>query len=194
MNIRTTLATIAFASGASAQSNATFLLTASNEVTPASPSTTISIYAAWDQPNPCDFIFGAANYDLVAAEGEFTSATLRLSSSPPNRVGVLNGNRVDGAAIGQLHIPAIGIFGNTKNVVLLVDYEWTTTDFTARSVDLTTENTTNFSIVPPTGGVAINMVDQGRFVPGSGSITVVPAPSTLTAFAAVTLVAARRRR
>jgi len=196
MKTQLPLTTLALAAGASAQTNATFILMASNDVTPASPSTTISVYAAWDQLNPGDLVFGAADYDLVATEGLFSSPTLVLGMNPPNNPGTANGSRVDGAAIGQVHLPSIGIFASEDNPILLAEYTWTTTNFAFRSVDFVTENTASFLLVPGVGGTSVNMVSTGQFTPGVGSLTVVPAPATLASLAGMALAPAvmRRRR
>jgi len=187
------LIAVAFAASASAQTNGRFILMSSNDVTPSSPATTISVYAAWDQVVPGDFILGAVNYDLVAAEAEFTAATLLFATKyAPNTAGTPDGPRVTGASIGQVHIPAAGIYANPANPALLAEYVWTTEDFSPRSIALRTENTTHFTLVPwGPGPVSINLVSLGALTPGSGSITVVPAPSA--ALIALPLLARRRR-
>jgi len=68
------------ASGAAAQTPATngrFVLEVDRAVVSASnPSVTLYVSAAWDQANPGDWTFGAGDYDLVAADGRFTSTRL----------------------------------------------------------------------------------------------------------------------
>jgi len=182
------------AASAAAQSNGTYVIMSSNDVSPGTPETTISVYAAWDQGAPGDFVLGAVNYDLVAAEGEFTGTNLVLGANPPNNAGTPAGSRVNGAAIGQVHLPTLGLPGNPDNPILLAEYTWTTTNFSNRTVDLSTESTSNFSIVPGPGGVSMNLVTSGDFSPGSGVINVVPAPSALALLGLGGLVAARRRR
>jgi len=160
-------------------------------VSPATPSARFGLYAAWDEQRPGDFVWGAGDYDLVASSGVFTVAKLVMGNMPPNNPGVINGNRVDGAAIGQVHIPSIGIFGDPSNPVLLAEYVWTTSDFTPRMVEFVTENTTNFSLVGRSS-VSPNLVRSGQFTPGFGSIRIVPDPGTLVLLGLAAL--SRRRR
>jgi len=188
------LGVVGLAAAASAQSNGTYIIMASNDVDPMNTSTTISVYAAWDQANPGDFVLGAGNYDLVASDGDFTGANLVLGADPPNNAGTPAGSRVNGAAIGQVHLPTLGLPGSPDNPILLAEYTWTTTNFANRTVDLSTENTTQFSVVPGPGGVSINLVNSGAFSAGSGSFNVTPAPSALALLGLGGLVAARRRR
>jgi len=195
MKTQLALTTLALAAGASAQTNATFILMASNDVTPATPSTTISVYAAWDQPMPPgsigSFFLGFSDYDLVASDGDFTSASLRFGMSPPNHPGTPNGSRVERAVIGQIVIP--GVIVRVDNPVLLAEYEWVTTDFSRRTVELYSENTRSFTVWPFAGGPSLNLVSRGEFTPGAGAITVIPGPSVL-AFIALAPAMMRRSR
>lgn len=190
------IACVTSAAGAQA-TNATFIIESSNDVSPSSSSTTISVYAVWDQPVPPgrwgSYTLIAANYDLVAEETAFTDAS--LASSPIRGTpGVLMGNRVNAAAVQQLHAPALGVWSNWDNPILLAQYTWTTTYFAQRTVDLTTENTSTFSVAPTYGGVSIDLVEQGRFAPGTGRIIVVPAVPTVALLGATTCLAMARRR
>ena len=163
-------------------------------VSPSSREVTMTVYAAWDQIAPGDFVLGAVNYDLLADSGEFTSAALILGMNPPNNAGLIKANRINGAAIGQVHIPGtLGVLGNPDNPIALAEYVWTTTDFSARTVGFVSEHTQNFSVVPGPGGVSINLFPD-EFTPGFGSITVVPAPSSVFILVIAGLTATRRRR
>jgi len=160
-------------------------------VSSATPVVTIGVLAAWDWPVPGETLFGAGNYDLAASSGEFTDAILVLGAMPPNNPGALNGKRVDGAAIGQVHIPSIGLHGDPSNPLLLAEYTWTTSDFTHRIVEFTTENTTNFGIILP--DISINLFPH-QFAPGFGSIMVVPGPGGFAILGLGGLIASWRRR
>jgi MYXO-CTERM domain-containing protein len=174
---------------ASAQpSNARFIITSSNDVDPMNPTTTIQVLAAWDET--MEHVFSGTNYDLVASDGEFTSASLDLMFTG-NNAGTPAGNRVNGASIGQIHLPP-AVPGQQGNPIALASYEWTTTDFTPRTVDLSTENTTQFRVTPLPGGLTISLINS--FTAGSGSFNVTPAPSALALLGLGGLVAARRRR
>ncbi len=171
-----------------AQTNGTYLLTSSNTVSPGSPTTTIEIWATWDDPLR-GFGFGGADYGLFAGDGIFSNA-INFLHGPGSSTGVITGNVVSGAANGQVVLPGLPI--RTDNPILLATYDWTTTDFTPRSVSLETRNTSNFILVSIASGATVQLVPN-NFTPGTGVITVVPAPAAWFAIA-LPLVAARRRR
>lgn len=187
----------------------TFRITSSNVVSPTSPSTTIEFYAIWTGPL---YLFGASNYDLHArnsagvGDGTFSNEANILN--PLGQLGTSAGTpagpNVTGASNGQLHAPPF-FFGNQANPLLLATYTWETTDFTVRTVDLSTSGTVGFLTAliadwgspPPPNGVFAGTTFQmlpGEFTPGSGSIEVIPAPSALALLGLGGLVAARRRR
>ena len=174
-----------------AQTNARFVIMVSGEVSPASPEATVEVWAAWDQPNPGVFAFGAGDYDLVADAGAFTSAGLLLGRNPPNSAGTPLGNRVVGAAMGQLVcVPVTPPGPSRANPIALATYTWTTTSFAPRTVDIFTDATTTFVLEGP-GGCA-NYVSV--FVPGSASIRVTPTPGVFVVLSLAGLCAAKRRR
>jgi MYXO-CTERM domain-containing protein len=176
------------ASAAAQPSSPTFILTPTGDVSPTSPSTHIDVFARWDET--AEHVFSGANYDLVASDGEFIDAELILLFTGSN-AGTLAGSRVSGAVIGQIHLPPFSP-GMRGNPIWLARYEWITTDFTPRTVELSTENTTQFRVTPLPGGLTINLMSS--FTPGSGSFNVTPAPSALALIGLGALVAARRRR
>ena len=188
--------TVLFAAPAFAQTDGAIVLISSNTVSPSSPTTTVEVWATWNDPSKL-FFFGITNYDLVAGEGEFVSGTLKLGFSPPNSIGVLTGRTVIGAHIGQLVLTCDPVFCPQDNPILLATYDWTTTDFTPRSVDLNTTKTTVFNVVTPGGipgsGIVVELYPDD-FTPGSGVINVVPAPATLLTLALPLVAACRRRR
>ncbi|MCH8269734.1 MAG: hypothetical protein IH985_00790 [Planctomycetes bacterium] len=135
---------VAAAGAACAQTNATYLITFDGQVTPQNPTMTVEIWATWVDP-PVEHLFGEGDYDLTAGDGLFLSGAKHLSGAG-STIGVLVGNTVTGAIFRQVHIPQFGIFGLSGNPILLATYEWTTTDFTPRSVVFETSNTTTFLI------------------------------------------------
>jgi len=178
---------------ANAQTNARFLIVVSGEVTPATPEVTVEVWAAWDVTNPGEFYFAQADYDLVAGDGEFTSAQLLTGILAASTPGTLAGSRVHGALIGNaICIPSLPLPGIEDNPIALASYTWTTTDFTARDVDLMTEATTRFNLLPGPGGLCVSMVPG--LEPGSGSIRVVPAPGAALIIGMYGLVHGRRGR
>jgi hypothetical protein len=177
-----------------AQTNGTFLLVSSNTVSPSTPTTTIEIWATWVDPS-ARFLFGGTNYDIEAGDGVFTGGTLALGSSPPNSIGAISGRKVTGAAIGQFLLVCDPFGCPNENPILLATYDWTTTDFTPRTVALESLNTNNFVVGTPVipGPQILVQMYPSEFTPGSGVITVVPAPAGWLVLA-LPLVGMRRRR
>ena len=172
------------------QSNATFLLTSSNQVSPSVPTVTISIWAAWTDP-ALMFIFTGGNYDLTAGDGVFSNPD-NVLNGPGSTTGVITGNVISGAANGQLLLPLPPWFPPT-NPILLASYEWTTTHFTPRAVGLHTSNTTIFQVGDPINGGFIGLYPH-EFTAGSGVINVVPAPAVWFVLGLPLVAATRRRR
>jgi hypothetical protein len=173
-----------------AQTNGTFLFTSSNNVSLGAPFTTIGVWAAWDDPEN-QLQFSGGDYDLTANEGEFFNA-VNVRLGPGSSTGVIVGNMVFGAVNGGTLLPNMPPPPGVQSPTLLATYDWTTTDFTPRTVDLWTSNTTAFILGDWRTGGFIELFPN-NFTPGSGIITVVPAPAAWVAIA-LPLVARRRRR
>ncbi|MCH7793218.1 MAG: hypothetical protein IID31_13180 [Planctomycetes bacterium] len=180
------------ATSAAAQSNGTYLLTSSNTVSPSSPMTTIGIWAAWVDPG-ATFVYAESDYDLTASDGEFSNA-VNVLNGPGSSTGVIAGNVISGAINRNLLIPSTHP-PPPVNPILLATYEWSTTDFRSRTVDLHTSETTVFQVGIPSflGPPLIVDLFPGQFTPGSGVINVVPAPAAWVVLA-LPLLASRRRR
>ncbi|MCH8271022.1 MAG: hypothetical protein IH985_07415 [Planctomycetes bacterium] len=191
--IMTCLLAVLFSVPALAQTDGSYLLTSTNTVSPSSPTTTIGIWATWTDPPRFKYIFGAGNYDLTAGDGVFSNP-VNILLGPASSTGVIAGNVISGAANGQLHMPPIFI-GSRDNPILLATYDWTTSNFTSRTVSLHTSNTTNFLIleweIPNPGPTQLF---PHSFTPGSGVINVVPAPAAWIVLPLPLVAAARRRR
>jgi hypothetical protein len=181
----------ALATAAAAQTNATFVITSSNFIHPGTPATTIEVWAAWDDPQGT-YLFGGADYDLIAGDGVFFNP-INILNGPSSSVGAVAGNSIVGAINGQLHIPPLGMFGATDNPILLATYEWTTSDFTQRVVNLATENTSNFVVAERRTGLTTRIFPSG-FSPGYGQIHTIPSPSAMAVFAWAGVIALRRKR
>ncbi len=182
----------AFAVPALAQTDGRYLLLSSNTVSPSSPITTISIWATWVDPGIL-FVFGAGDYDLTASDGQFSNP-VNVLRGPGSSTGVIAGNVISGAVNGQLNIPSLPPTP-AINPILLATYDWTTTDFTPRTVNLHTSNTNVFTVSflrYPNPTLYVELYPH-EFTPGSGVINVVPAPPVWFALA-LPLVARRRRR
>ena len=187
--IKYSAATVLLSMPAIAQTNGTFLLTSSNAISPGSPTTTIGIWATWDDPAG-EYGFGAGNYDLTAGDGLFSNATLILPGFGAT-AGIIAGNVITGAVIGQSSFPGAPPL-RTDNPILLATYDWTAMDFTPRTVPLDTSNTIFFNLIIVNTGGTVQLYPN-EFTPGSGVINVVPAPAAWLALA-LPLVAGRRRR
>ena len=189
-NERVFTALLLLASPALAQTSGTYLLTSSNTVSPSSPTTTIGIWAAWVDPG-AQFVFAAANYDLTAGDGVFSNPVIVLYG-PGSSTGVIAGNVIWGAVIGQLVGPPFFPM-NWDNPILLATYDWTTTGFTPRAVDLHTSNTNLFLVFNPFSQAHVDLYPH-EFSHGSGVINVVPAPAVWVVLALPLVAASRRRR
>lgn len=185
-----------------AQTDGTYLLVSTNAVSPTTPTTTIEFWATWTDPGvewvfgAGEWVFGAGDFDLTAGDGVFSNP-VNVLNTRGTTTGVIAGNVISGAVLGQLHFPTLGIIGSRDNPILLATYDWTTTDFTPRTVSLDTSNTNHFIVIlwdqnpmPPV--VTVELFPH-EFTPGSGVIIVIPAPAAWVVLA-VPLAAATRRR
>ena len=182
---------VLFAVPAVAQSDATYLLVSSNTVSPTTPTTTIEIWATWVDPG-AQFVFGAADYDLTAGDGDFSNPALVLWS-PFSSTGVIAGNVISGGIIGQILSWPPVLHMIRDNPILLATYDWTTSDFAPRAVDLHTRNTSLFRVFSLFTGELVELYPN-EFTAGSGVINVVPAPAVWVVLALPLVAATRRRR
>ena len=190
----TCLLAVLFSAPVLAQTDATYLLVSSNTVTPTTPTTTIEVWATWRDPGAqYIYIFGAADYDLTAGDGVFSNPVNVLNGFGFT-TGVIAGNVIYGAVLGQYLLPSSGLIGSRDNPILLATYDWTTTNFTQRSVGLHTSNTTSFLLIDLFFGAGTTQLFPRRFTPGSGVINVVPAPAAWLVLALPLVAATRRRR
>jgi hypothetical protein len=190
------LAAMTISMAAHAQTNSTFLLTSTNTVSPSSPTTMVSIWATWVDPGN-RFYFRGGNYDLTAGDGQFSNPA-NVLQGPGSSTGAISGSGVFGGANGQLNFGPL--MASRDNPILLATYDWTAGNFTPRTVSLETSGTTDFVVAwleaGPGGVPPINTSVQmlgGAFTPGSGVITVVPAPAGWLVVA-LPLVGMRPRR
>ena len=183
--------TVVVVTPALAQTNGTYLLTSTNTVSPSSPTTTIEVWSTWGNPTWGVFTFALGDYDLTASDGEFSNA-VNVLNGPGSSTGVIAGNVISGAINGQIIIAAVPPVP-PRNPILLATYDWTTTDFTSRAVDLHTSNTSRFVVYHPIPLTIVELYPH-EFTPGSGVINVVPAPAAWLALALPLAAATRRRR
>lgn len=187
-----TAAAIGLGSHAAAQTiQGGFEFRVSNIVSPSQPTATVEVWAWFDNVPGVSEVFGGTNFDVVASDGDWSSNFFFPlgQTEPPPFVG---GSSINGVVAGQLHLPQLGIFGDLSNPIWIFAAEWSTTDFTPRSVSLGTANTRNFVVAAWQTGALFQV--WPNVIPGSGSITIVPASSLLVFPASAFAMAQRRRR
>ena len=192
--VTSTIAVLALTSPAAAQQGG-WLIESSNVVSPSQPTTTVEVWAWFDDPTGERDVFAWGDFDFIAADGEFSNAQTYLSG-PGFTPGTVMGSGVGGVFVGQIWGFA-GFVANPQNPILAWSADWTTTDFTPRTVSLDTRNTTTFEIGTNGGHVlTLNLLElypQG-FTPGMGVIRVVPSPVSATPLLVLGAVMLRRRR
>ncbi|MCH9057982.1 MAG: hypothetical protein IIB55_05055 [Planctomycetes bacterium] len=193
--VTSTIAALALTAAAAAQQGG-WLIESSNVVSPSKPTTTVEVWAWFDDPTGERNAFGRGDFDFIAADGEFSNPQMYLWTSPGFSAGTPMGNSVRGVFVGQLW-GFVGLSANMQNPILVWSVDWTTTDFTPRTVSLDTRNTTTFEI-GTNGGHALTMnllelYPQG-FTPGTGVIRVVPSPASATLLVLGAVMLRRRRR
>ncbi|GIW74711.1 MAG: hypothetical protein KatS3mg103_1233 [Phycisphaerales bacterium] len=167
----------------------TYEIRVSNVVSPSQPSTTVEVYAQWDAD--VYYAFAAAEWSLRGdATGSFSNPASAFTD--PGQVdGTPIGGDVTGIITGQLHFPPGSIFADTSDPILIWTGTWSTSDFTARLVELTTE-TTRYSLYLDDTGLSSDVTTT--VLEALGEIQVVPAPASLALVGLGGLVALRRRR
>ena len=162
----------------------------SNVVSPSQPTATVEVWAWFDNVPGVSELFASGNFDLVASEGEWWHFVFQLGR--PTAGPIISGSSITGVVVGQFHLPPLGVFGDPSNPIRVFAADWRTTDFTPRSVSLDTTNTHYFWVAEWQTGAGFQI--WPNVIPGSGSISVVPAPSLLLFPAGAFAVAQRRRR
>ena len=189
------LAMIALCSHAPAQTlTGGWTIRVSNTVSPSQPIAEIEVWAWFDDPTGERNAFGLGDFDFIAADGEFSNAQTYLWG-PGFTPGTPTGNSVRGVFVGQLW-GFLGIFANMQNPVLVWSVDWTTADFTPRTVSLDTRNTTTFQIGTNSTHGKMNLLElyPEGFTPGTGAIQVVPSPASATPLLVLGALMLRRRR
>lgn len=155
---------------------------------PATPSTTVTLSI---DHHAADYAFAGANLSVRASEAGWSDlvALLSLGTPPfgghPGQVpGVTSGGDVTGITLGQL--AAFG-WEPRPGRIDVWQATFTATDFTARSIDLSTD-TTRFDVYTIFGR-APRTPNEGR-----GQIQIVPAPAGLALLGLGGVAFAGRRR
>lgn len=167
----------------------TYDIQVSNPVSPSSPSATVEVWADWD--SDLFYAFAAAEWSLRGdTTGDF-SGPMSAFTDPGQNDGTPTGGDVTDIVTGQLQFPTGGIFADTSDPIMIWSGTWSTTDFTARSVDLLTE-TLRYSLYLDDTGLSSDVTST--VIEGTGQIQVIPAPASMALVGLGGLVALRRRR
>lgn len=167
----------------------TYDIRVSNVVSPGMPSTTVEVYADWD--SSLFYAFAAAEWSLRGdSTGDF-SGPASAFTDPGQDGGTPSGGDVIDIVTGQLQFPSGGIFADTSDPILIWSGTWSTTDFTARTVDLNTD-TTRYNLYLDDTGLSSDVTST--VIEAAGLIEVIPAPGSLALLGLGGLAAARRRR
>ena len=167
----------------------TYEIRVSNVVSPGQPSTTVEVYAEWDAD--LFYAFAAAEWSLRGdTTGDFSGPGSAFTD--PGQVGgtPASGDVMD-IITGQLQFPSGGFFADTSDPILIWSGTWSTTDFTTRTVDLTTD-TGRYSLYLDDTGLSSDVTST--VIEAAGQIEVIPAPASLALVGLGGLVALRRRR
>jgi hypothetical protein len=146
----------------------------------------------WAAFPPKDYAFHNGKFDVIAHDPTGAGAWSqpeRLLSGPSSQDGTINGEKIEGIVVGQLHFPSANIFANPANPIAAWTAVWSTSELGARTVPVTSE-TSEFSVYFSDMGISDNFVDLLH--EGSAVINVVPAPASLGVF--LLLAAGDRRR
>lgn len=195
-------ATCVSASLVCAQPHATFAIDViGGVVSPTNPSVTVRVSGVFPETW---YALGYAEFDLISSDetGEFSNLFIPapIGPYPHGTWGCVNttgGTIMNGSAYEAVffQVNALGCGAYPGMPLPIWEGTWTATDFTPRTVDLHTENTSEFRVFTDhnaTGGY--DFVAAGWFDHGFGSITVVPAPSSGALMLAGMMCLARRRR
>ena len=152
-------------------------------VSPQNPTTTVRVSAYFPRQ-----LWGYSQgfFDLVGDDvsGEFSDFFLPapLGPHPPGIHGcvwLLVGSTMNGAVYDVLtgQLTVVGCIADPTNPLPVFEAQWTTSDFTPRTVELFTSNTQRFSVYVDHNGSAIDLVARNQFRHGSAVIQVIPTAS-----------------
>lgn len=179
---------IASIASATVQPN-TYEIRVSNVVSPGTPSTTVEVWADWD--SDLFYAFAAAEWNLRGdASGDFSGPASAFTDPGQEDGNPLGGDVLD-IVTGQLQFPAGSIFADRSDPIMIWSGTWSTTDFTARNVDLATE-TIRYNLYLDDTGLSTDVTST--VIEAAGQIEVIPAPASLALVGLGGLAAIRRRR
>lgn len=167
-------------------------------VSPSNPSVIVKVSAFFHSFFPST-AFGSGNFNIESTDpgGMFSNfqygpglantchgGNLGLPSSTGGVVGV---------GIGQLNV--LGCQASPENPIAIWTGEWTTDDYSLRTIQLKTIGTTHFELYSHHGASFPDIFyDPKDVIPGSAVIQVVPAPGGLALLLTGAALTTRRRR
>ena len=92
----------------------------SNVVSPSQPTATVEVWAWFDFVPGVSELFAAGDFDLIANEPAFAGMCCPLQGNCGINT-VIDGGKISHVSTGQLHIPALGIFGDPSNPLLVFE-------------------------------------------------------------------------
>jgi hypothetical protein len=165
----------------------------SNTISPAHPSATVEVWAHFIEGG---YAFAAAWFDVAATPdpaGEFSDpfAVLHTLGTYDGEIGP-GGDTVTHIIAGQVQFPVGEFVADTSNPILIWQATWSTTDFTPRTIDLSTL-TQRFSLYLDYDGNNDDFYGP-EFDEGAGTIKVVPSPGVAAGLVVPATLILRRRR
>lgn len=159
-------------------------------VSPANPVARIRVTATFDSGRY--LAFGAGLFDIAAAEPGWVGSQAYPMLRGPNITGTLSGASILGVAASQLHIPPQSL-ANPANPIVVWEMNWTTANFSRRSVGLSM-TTYRFGVFTSAPSPVFVELLPSTIPGGQGSIAITPAPSGFVLLGLGGLVLTLRRR
>ena len=135
-----TLAMAATASGQAPGWNIEFIFApGQTQITPRTPSCIVRLWARF---SPNEFAFAGSQWSVHASDGEWSQNVVlepvRIGQNP----GTINGPSMTDIHAAQINFPGGHIFADPANPIAAWEGTWSTTDFTPRTVSISTETKT----------------------------------------------------
>lgn len=159
-------------------------------LSPANPVARIRVTARFDSGQY--LAFGAGLFDMAATEPGWVGSQAFPMMRGPNITGTRAGASMLGVVAGQLHNPP-SILADPANPIIVWEMNWTTANFSHRSVGLSI-TTRRFGVFTSAPSPVFVELPPGAIPGGQGSIAVTPAPSGFVLLGVGGLVLTRHRR
>lgn len=163
-------AAVLLSGGGLARAQETFLFHPRSVATPGSPVVEIDILAAF---HPDDFAFASTAFAIETNEPGYVGVACLLSLPwpCPSSIEIVEGRFMHGIREGQLHFPAGGIIGDSRNPLPIVRVSWRAETFEPRDVPIRSFTTTRFDVYVD-GASSVSHSRVATFAEGAGLIRV----------------------